>query len=209
MNAGFDFTEYDFIRIEPVDFDMPKNIKAAIFTSQNAVNTILNSEPARAASGFRILNCYCVGEKTKKLLEKNGMNVIASADYGKNLAEIIVEKYAGKKFIFFCGNRRRDELPSILKENKVSFEEIEVYKTILSPKKMEQKFDGILFFSPSGVESFCSENELKNSTAFCIGKTTASEAKKYTKKIVVAKEPTIESLVDVVKTQYFAFPANP
>lgn len=190
LETGFEFVEHDFISVAPIDFKIPKSIENAIFTSQNAALAIQNSE-------FRILNCCCVGEKTKKLLEENGMNVIAFADYGKDLAEIIVEKYADRKFIFFCGNRRRDEMPSILKENKVSFEEIEVYKTFLTPKKFEQTFDGVLFFSPSGVESFSQKNELKNSTAFCIGTTTASEAKKHAGNVMVAKKPTIESVIDL------------
>lgn len=204
LNNGFGLVEHDFISVESIDFKMPENVENGIFTSQNAVKTIQNSA-LRQAQDDRIQNCYCVGEKTKKLLEENGINVIAFADYGKDLAKIIVEKYADRKFIFFCGNRRRDEMPSILKKNKVSFEEIEVYKTFLTPKKFEQTFDGILFFSPSGVESFCKENELKNSTAFCIGTTTASEAKKHTDKIVVSKKPTIESLVrQTIATQNFA-----
>ncbi|HET7361805.1 MAG TPA: uroporphyrinogen-III synthase [Salinimicrobium sp.] len=219
LKAGFQVVEHDFIKIEAIGFNMPKEVKNAIFTSQNAVKRVIGPPAGRAgyelrahlpdgqvkSYGLGILNCYCVGEKTKKLLEKNGMNVIASAEYGKDLAEIIVEKYPNEHFTFFCGNRRRDELPSILKENKVSFEEIQVYKTILNPKKIEQKLDGILFFSPSGVKSYIKGQIFGNvdisafagAHAFCIGRTTAAEAKKYLENVMVAEKPSVESVIDL------------
>jgi len=87
-----------------------------------------------------------------------------------------------------------------LKKKKIKFQEIEVYKTSLNPKPFSQEFDGILFFSPSAVQSFTAENELKNSTIFCIGKTTASEAKKHSNNIITATKPSIENvIVQVVK----------
>lgn len=191
IDAGFKLMEYDAISIEPLDFKIPDKVENAIFTSKNTVERVQSSE-------FRVQSCFCVGRKTKALLEQNGFDVIASADYGKDLANIITEKYPDRKYTFFCGNRRRDELPDILKENNIVFEEIQVYKTELNPKKIEGKFDGILFFSPSGVEGFCLENDLRNSVAFCIGRTTAKEAKTHTDRIIVAEEPTIESLINKV-----------
>ncbi|RUA10893.1 MAG: uroporphyrinogen-III synthase, partial [Flavobacteriia bacterium] len=60
--------------------------------------------------------------------------------------------------------------------------------------------DGILFFSPRGIQSFLLENTVKNSTLFCIGETTASEAKKHSEKIVIANKPTVENvLVQAIK----------
>jgi uroporphyrinogen-III synthase len=187
--------EYGAISIEPIDFKMPDKVENVIFTSKNTVERVMSYE-------LGVKSCFCVGRKTKALLEQNGFEVIASADYGKELANIIVEKYPDREYTFFCGNRRRDELPTILNKNKIAFEEIQVYKTELNPKKVEGKFDGILFFSPSGVEGFSLENEIKDSVAFCIGNTTATEAKKYTNKIVVAEEPTIESLINKVSKPY-------
>jgi uroporphyrinogen-III synthase len=40
------------------------------------------------------------------------------------------------------------------------------------------------------------KNDLKGAQAFCIGKTTASEAKKYTDRVLIAAEPTLEALVN-------------
>lgn len=193
LQAGVGLVEYDAIAIEPLDFEVEGHIENAIITSQNAVKAMLDKE-------IEIENCFCVGERTDALLEENGYNVKVMADYGKELAKIIIDKFVDQKFTFFCGNLRRDELPNILKENKVSFTEVEVYQTELKPKKFERTFDGILFFSPSAVESFLKENTLENTITFCIGTTTAAEAEKYTNVINVATKPTIENvIVQVVK----------
>ena len=75
--------------------------------------------------------------------------------------------------------------------------EVKTYKTVLKTKKFDQKWDGILFFSPSGVASYISGNKHQTNTyAFCIGQTTASSAKKYFKRVVVANTNTIESVLE-------------
>ncbi len=70
----------------------------------------------------------------------------------------------------------------------------------LNKKKFQQDFDGIMFFSPSGVESYLNLNELKTETCFCIGKTTASALKDKNTSVVIATTPSIENvIVQVVK----------
>ena len=83
-----------------------------------------------------------------------------------------------KKATHFCGNLKRDELNEILTQNKIEVNEIEVYRTVLNERKFEEVFDAVLFYSPSGVQSFIEDNETNESIAFCIGQTTANEAKK-------------------------------
>lgn len=193
LQAGIGLVEYDAIAIEAIDFEVDDTIKNTIITSQNSVKSLVDKK-------VQIENCFCVGKKTKAMLEANGYQVKVMTDYGKELAEIIVIDFADLEFTFFCGNLRRDEIPNLLQKNNVSFSEVEVYKTALKPKKFERTFDGVLFFSPSAVESFTKENRLENTTAFCVGKTTAAEAEKYTDKIDIATKPEIENvIVQVVK----------
>jgi uroporphyrinogen-III synthase len=153
--------------------------------SNNATSPVVNS----------IENCFCVGERTKALLEENGLKVIKMTEYASELAEYLVKNYKNDAFHFFCGNIRSEEIPSKLKANNISFKEIEVYKTSLNPKRIEREFDAILFFSPSGVRSFTSENKIKNSAAICIGTTTAAEAKKHTENVVISNTTTVESVI--------------
>ncbi|MBP2834162.1 uroporphyrinogen-III synthase [Aquimarina sp. U1-2] len=189
LNAGIGLVEYDAIKIELLDISGIRSIqKNAIFTSKNAVRSIQNSE-------FRIQNCFCVGSNTKKLLEENGYKVAEIAQNASDLAEIIIKKYKTESFSFFCGNLRRNELPELLSQHKVHFTEHIVYNTHLNTRKFDRSFDGILFFSPSAVQSYVTENAMGDSIAFCIGNTTASEAKKYTKKVIVANKPTVENVI--------------
>jgi len=93
-----------------------------------------------------------------------------------------------------------DEIPKTLQQENINFQEIEVYKTSLNPQGFSQEFDGILFFSPSAVQSFTAKNKLTGITAYCIGNTTALEAQKHTNNIIIATKPTIENvIVQVVK----------
>ena len=64
----------------------------------------------------------------------------------------------------------------------------------------DREFDGLLFFSPSGVTSFIEANPNVNvrtekNTAFCIGKTTANEAEKYFNTVIVSNATTVESTI--------------
>ena len=188
LNAAISLVEYNAIKIEFVPFKVPSNIENAIFTSQNAVKAIQDSRT-------KIQDCFCVGKKTKLLLQESGLNVIKMTEYASELADYLVKNHKNDSFHFFCGNIRSDEIPSKLKENNITFEEIEVYKTTLNPKKFERNFDAVLFFSPSGVRSFVSENKINTSEAICIGTTTATEAKKYTENVGIANATTVESVI--------------
>lgn len=193
LNADFNVIEADFITTENKSFEL-KNIHAnLIFTSQNAVLSILENSNLEE---LKAKNVFCVGLKTKDLLVENGFNVMAYTGYAQDLAEIISLVYADESYTFFSGNLRRDTLPEVLKRAHIKFNEITVYETLLTPQKINAKVDGILFFSPSAVESFLVENKIKDETCFCIGTTTAEalETNKI-KNIVIANQPTVENTI--------------
>lgn len=198
LQAGFSMVEYNAICIDFVSFHAPYTIKNAIFTSQNAVLSFFEHYGHLEENQTVFNNCFCVGEKTKALLEKNGQKVIKMAEYASGLASYLVENHKNDHFHFFCGNIRSDVIPSTLSNNNISFKEIRVYNTSLQPKKFERQFDAILFFSPSGVRSYCEErSNLTNSKAIfvCIGTTTAQEAKSYTKNVIISNSTTVESVI--------------
>ncbi|MDT0606126.1 uroporphyrinogen-III synthase [Croceitalea rosinachiae] len=197
LNAKVGFVEYDAIKIDYLDFLINTGFDYYLFTSQNAVNSYLKNISAIKAVQKEV---FCVGTKTKALLEANGFKVIEIESDANALGKIIVEKHQEKSFLYFTGNLRRDELPQELKKYNVQYKEVEVYQTSLIEKRFNRQFDIIMFFSPSGVKAFVAQNDLENSIAFCIGETTAKEAKKYTEKVIIANKPTIENvLVQVIK----------
>ena len=107
-----------------------------------------------------------------------------------------------KEVTHFCGNLKRDEFNEILTQNNIEVNEVEAYRTVLNERKFEDEFNGVLFYSPSGVQSFIADNKAKDAVAFCIGQTTANEAKKHFSKVDVSKMPTIESVLKSVNKYY-------
>ncbi|NND89128.1 MAG: uroporphyrinogen-III synthase, partial [Flavobacteriaceae bacterium] len=194
LNAGFSLVEYDAIKIENRSVEIPKFIENAIFTSQNGVRSVFNNISINQNS-FKIKNSFCVGDKTEALLVEYGQNVIEKGKNASELADFIQKKHADRSFIHFCGSRRLDEISERLRSENIDLDEIETYETHVGERSFGQKWDGILFFSPSGVQSFQSMNDFDNATAFCIGMTTAFEAKKYTNNVEVANTTSVESVI--------------
>lgn len=197
LNGKLNIVEYDAIKIEYLPFEITSDVDCFIFTSKNAVLSYLKKQKSKVnqTENSQTLKAVCVGEKTRRLLQKNNFEVLATCENAENLSQLIITNFKSYSFLFLSGNLRRATLPEQLLKNNIDYKEIEVYKTILKPKKFKNKFEGILFFSPSGVESFIEDNCLSDSTAFCIGSTTMLEAKKYTNRLIKANKPTIENVI--------------
>ena len=190
---GAELFEYDAIRIHLLPVCWGDEAQALfIFTSRNAVRACFEgkSKPSQR------LNCLCVGRGTAALLEDYGQLVLETADGAEALSKIILKKYSSRSFIYFCGNRRLEILPGRLREAGVSLTEQIVYETKLNLLPFECAPDAILFFSPSGVESFTTTQSLKDRVAICIGPTTAAAAEKYTKQIIISETPSVEAVLE-------------
>lgn len=165
-----------------------------VFTSMNAVQAVAEQLDGQQPD-WKI---YSIGNTTKQLVQKYfGEEAIAgTASSATELANLIIEEEADDEVIFFCGDQRREELTEILKNNDFEVNEIVVYETVAVPHKVEKQYHGILFFSPSAVESFFSNNKVAESTVlFAIGNTTANSLKKYSNnKIIISDEPGKENL---------------
>ncbi len=197
LNADFGLIEADFIQIEFQKIRLDATFDYLIFTSQNAVLSVLESENHLI---LKKKSCFCVGIKTKQLLEENGFKVENCFDYADELVHFLLKNHYDKKFTFFSGSLRRDTIPNAFQKNNIIFNELQVYKTLLSPHKINNPVDGILFFSPSAVQSYLKENIISNEVCFCIGTTTAAEIKAKNK--VIANQPTVENVI-IQTIKYF------
>jgi uroporphyrinogen-III synthase len=174
----------------------------AIFTSSNAVAAV-----GKIVSPQTNWKIFCIEPATKKWVGNIFINsaVAAAAKDAAELSEKIINDKSVKQVAFFCGNQRRDLLPSELKKNGINVEELTVYNTMENPQAVTKKYDGILFFSPSAVRSFFEKNKINAETIlFAIGKTTAEELKNYSNNTTVISEiPDTQKLIaDVIK--YFS-----
>jgi len=201
--------EISFIKtVEITDAAIEKKIHAlssqnitAVFTSMNAVEAV-----GKRISPNTNWKIFCIGNTTKKIVRNHfGETKIAgTADSADKLAEIIIKEPL-KNVVFFCGDQRRNELPEKLKNNGINIEEIVVYKTVETSSIISKQYDGILFFSPSAVQSFFSNNSITNKTqVFAIGSTTADAAKKFTEiPVIISEKPGKENLVNLA-IKYFS-----
>ena len=190
VHNGLAYMEYDAIHVNPVSFELPAPKDYVIFSSKNAVKTVLKS--AYALANTQVL---CVGKQSEELLFKKNIKTIKTA---KNMAELVIfiEKIAkNASFLHFCGNRRLPLLAKKMTAWKANFKQIVVYNTTPNVKKINAAPDAILFYSPSGVESHTNINTIGNSSCFCIGETTAKALPEQPKKLVVLENPSIQTLV--------------
>ena len=198
--ANINVVDYDAITIALKDFELPNTSDYLIFTSKNGAKAYLEKLKATGKQQATQSQAFCVGEKTKAYLEENGIKVLKMAENASELAHFIVKLNQKAPLLIFTGNRNRPELEKQLAENNIPFRAIEVYETQLVPRKFDQEFQGILFFSPSGVQSFTKENTFAEVPAFCIGATTAREAQNYFQHIFIADKTTIDGVIESVIT---------
>jgi len=209
--AGICIDEISFIKTTPIRtlavkqqiIDTVLSPATVVFTSMNAVEAVI----AHKHNLQTDWNIYCIGTTTNKLVSMYfGANSISgTANSAAELADVISADRFIDNLVFFCGNQRRNELPEILSKNNIEVKEIVVYETINEPIKISKEYQGILFFSPSAVESFFISNTISKQTIlFAIGNTTAIAIKKHTTNtIIISDAPGKENLVQKM-IKYFS-----
>jgi uroporphyrinogen-III synthase len=177
---------------------------SVVFTSMNAVEAVATQQDDQQPDW----EIYCTGNTTRKLVaDYFGEEKIAgAAASAAELAGLIIENRLEREVIFFCGDQRREELPGLLEKNNIDVREVVVYQTIEVPHHIEKVYAGILFFSPSAVDSFFRNNKMNEKTiVFAIGNTTANTIKKYCSNTVITgdepgKAELVRLAIDFFKT---------
>jgi len=210
--AGASVIAIPFIAIQPIRGDKKKaEIKkwlshpepvALVFTSKYAVQFTFEPFSKSGMPGEQHRKIYCLGGVTKEYVARlaGEENIIGVATNAAELAEKIIRQEKYKNILFFCGDKRREDLPSLLKAAGINITEIPVYETTLTPVVVNEHLQGAVFFSPSAVESFFSVNKPDADTIyFAIGPTTASALKAIAPNpVVVSDRPDEEELMQTV-----------
>lgn len=171
-----------------------------IFTSANAIKAVSQVESV----DYSAWNIFCLEGATLNAVNKylKNASVIDTADNAMVLA-LKIANHGIKHLTFFCSFIHLDLLPDMLSGIGVQVDVIHAYETVLIPKTVENKYSGVIFYSPSGVKSYFSANTANTpETFFAIGETTAKALEVYNKKLIISSKPTPESMVDLVINYY-------
>ena len=197
-----ELTCIDFIETSALAFNETtvdtNTYDAVVFTSANAVEYFFSN--ATASSLINNKAIYGLQGKTNEALLSHHLNAVATAASAAELAQVIIAGHKVKSVLHVCGNLKLTALEEALSFSGISYQHLLVYQTVKqTAQKVTDDFDAILFFSPSGVESFLVENELKNELlCCCIGKTTAAALKQKTNHIILPGEPTPLAMLNAV-----------
>ena len=169
-----------------------------VFTSSNAVSSLEEGLGSQALQSIKSLQVFCLSGRTRDAVTEAFpmAELLGMASSGMALAKLILKKGI-HEVVFFCGNKRRDELPDLLRQNGVVVHELVVYETVSTPFIVREDMDAIMFFSPSAVESFFTLNQLnKNIVCFALGETTADSILKYSgNTIIISDTPSQEGML--------------
>lgn len=202
---GTDFL-VDFVEVINTEFIKTKAFglknNSLIFTSVNGVKAFFENgfSPNENFTEPKNYNkIYVVGSQTKKELRQHKFGTFKLCKNANELSNFITENSVNERFLHFCGNIAIDILDETLPLQNISYKKIPVYKTKLLYPKIDEKYQAIVFFSPSGVRSFAKFNSFDDVKIFSIGKTTTSELEKLTdNKIVTSSKNTLADLLNLI-----------
>lgn len=173
-----------------IDFDFDINLPWVI-TSQSAAK-IVKKFPKISTK------VYVVGQRTASHF--NGA-ISPKISTSLELAKLI-KKNKEKKVIFFCGNKRRDDLPNYLNLANIEVKEVVIYDTKIIDKNVNlYDYDGLAFMSPSAVNAMAKKNGFGNLKCFAIGKTTGEALNQHGQNYKLSDEPNAASLIKAA--EYF------
>jgi len=194
----FEISFVPVIKIEnkKINFKI-KNYKNFIFTSVNAVKCVAeNNFPTDSVF-------FVVGEKSYNELTKLGYLVKIISKNADELFKEIKDNIEPCELLHLCGSKVLPTIEENFSKTNFKYKKIEIYKTESLFPKYNNQVDALVFFSPSGVESFLKNNKILNEKLFAIGKTTAKKLSKYTnKEIFISESETTEGILKVIKESF-------
>ena len=201
-DSGLEYVQHNFIEINPLEFNpdlINMGPKHWIITSQNAWRIMVDKFTPEILSQKTY---YCVGSKTKSAIESEGYPVFLTEKNSKTLAKTILTDHSKNSFQYFSGDQRITYLPNLFQKEGIDWYDNVIYSTQKTGKKIDEPIDGIMFFSPSGVQSYFETNLYHQEVCFCIGSTTSISAEAHSNNIIIAENQTFESVIDSVIKHY-------
>ncbi len=199
-----------------------KHEKWMVFTSSNGVRIFFEKLAESCLDIRDILSgrvkIAAIGDSTeKKLLEYGWRADFIPEEYcaetlGKELAKKITK---GCSVRIFCARQGSKELLLPLHKQGVFVEDVPLYDTeyqIYGDERIQIKesfekgrIDAVTFTSASTVRGFVRtmrDLDFTMCKAVCIGRQTAKEAAKYGMQIQIAKQSTMDSMIELIEDSY-------
>lgn len=197
----------DFIQTEAVAFDAQQinwnNTDAIVFTSSNAVRYFFGEGRGHVPTGKTI---FSLSGKTATELNEYGIVPTFTAINAAALAGAIIGVKAVKNMLHVCGNLKLETIETQMTSAGINYTPLLVYNTFYGDAKpIAEQYDGIMFFSPSGVHSYLRGNSIQPDVIYCcIGQTTADSlrALNTNAQIIVPEIPSPEAMT-VEVARYF------
>jgi uroporphyrinogen-III synthase len=197
--AGLQLIEADLISTEPIPFEMPdlSLFSHIAFTSARAVSAWFH------VSDTAGLITAAISGKTLQSIASYTHIEVVSAVNARQLAQALHHSANGKilSVLHPCSDIRLPDLEQELQKFGHRYSPLPVYKTMDKPQQFSVNPAAVLFFSPSAVNVYFSENSFHPQTCYaCIGSTTRSAVlDRFPEAIcLVAGEPDPEQLTDLV-----------
>ncbi len=203
--SGWKFTDHDFISKVihvPTDLNAQDIHKHVVLTSITGVKAFLQiTKQLRLDSADYIV--YCISRGTKEYAIASGLNIKSTAPQASALADEILHDVEVKEVTHISSNLRRNELSEKLNNAGVAVQDVIAYRTEFTLVVIGLPYEGIIFFSPSAVDSFLTLNPMQQVPCFCIGQTTADHAKqKGYEHIHIPEAPSEDILLKTIVAYY-------
>jgi len=190
-NINIDF--HKFIKIEGVtakEFRQDKvyitDYSAIIFTSRNAVDHFFRIAKEMRVEVTDSMKYFCISEATAFYLQKYVPYRKRKIFHGKqtfaDLMEVIIKKHINENFLLPCSDIQKVSISKLLDAKRIKYRKAVIYKTFASNLSTVdiEKYDILIFFSPSGVQSLFKnfpEYKQNNTLIAAFGPTTSKAVK--------------------------------
>lgn len=212
-NVLLDF--YPFIRLEGIpakEFRKQRidvqGYTAVIFTSRNAIDHFFRICEEMKISVSQDTKYFCITEAVALYLQKFILYRKRKVFYGadgsnKSLFDVINKHKSNEKFLYVCSENQQDsDITGWLKANNCEFSLAFMYRTQSTDVKdilVQNEYDVICFFTPSGVKSLFDNVPLfkQNGTAIgAFGSNTSKAVEEAGLKLSIkAPQPQAPSMV--------------
>ncbi len=131
---------------------------AVILTSRNAVDHFFRLCEEMRITVPDTMKYFCISESTAYYLQNyivyRKRKVFVGNLRFEELMDLI-KKHKGERFLLPCSDIQKSAIPDLLDKEKINYTKAVMYRTVASDLSdlKDIKYDMLVFFSPSGIES--------------------------------------------------------